>query len=213
MATSYSIIDTLTIQDSLKLLEPGSAFNLDVDVLFLQDTLAAPTFGLTVKISDTFTFADAAVNTIKFAIPIPIPSTTPDRILLVDLVEVALNSGNIPIAVFDHLNFNDFQAGGNTNSPAAVDSLSLSDLLLSGQNWTVSPDSLSLSDAATATFTSIFLNQTISATDALALADALGLAASGKFTVFSDILILRDFVSINFGSSFLPYLRRYLNDV
>jgi hypothetical protein len=213
VATSFVVVDTLTIRDSLQLIEPGTAFTLNVDVLSQTDTLAAPTLGLTVLASDSISFTDTVIDTVKFALPFPLPLATPDRILLLDQVFIQLNAGGLSVSVFDLLNFRDLQTSQNTNSPGTGDSLALGDSLCTNSGWTVAPDSLSLSDSATNTLNSIFLNLSATAADALALSDKATLAVPGKLNLLSDSIALSDTISIAMTSNFLPYLRRYLNDV
>jgi hypothetical protein len=213
VATSFVVVDTLTIRDSLQLIEPGTAFTLNVDVLSQTDTLAAPTLGLTVLASDSISFTDTVIDTVKFALPFPLPLATPDRILLLDQVFVQLNAGGLGVSVSDLLNFRDLQTSQNTNSPGTGDSLALGDSLCTNSGWTVAPDSLSLSDSATNTLNSIFLNLSATAADALALSDKATLAVPGKLNLLSDSIALSDTISIAMTSNFLPYLRRYLNDV
>ena len=210
---TFLVADTLTLRDSLQLTEPGTAFDLNVDVLYQTDNLAAPTLGLTVFAADAFSLSDAAIDTVKFALPFPLPFATPDRILLIDQVLVELNAGGLSVSASDLFNFRDLQSSQNTNSPGTGDSLSLSDVLCTNSGWTIAPDSLSLSDAAANTLSSIFLNLTVTAVDTLALSDKAALAVPGKLNLISDSLALSDTISVAMTSNFLPYLRRYLNDV
>ena len=210
---TFLVTDTLTLRDSLQLTEPGTAFDLNVDVLYQTDNLTAPTLGLTVFTADPISFSDAAIDTVKFALPFPLPFATPDRILLIDQVLVELNAGGLSVSASDLFNFRDLQSSQNTNSPGTGDSLSLSDVLCTNSGWTIAPDSLSLSDAAANTLSSIFLNLTVTAVDTLALSDKAALAVPGKLNLISDSLALSDTISVAMTSNFLPYLRRYLNDV
>lgn len=213
MATTFSIIDTLTVKDALKLLEPGTAFFLDANSINFNDTVAAPTLGLCVWASDSISLSDVATDAVKFALPFPLPGATPDRILLLDEVSVKLNAGGLTVSVSDLFNFRDLQSSQNTNSPGVADSLSISDTLLNGPGWTISPDSLSLSDTVAFSLNSIFFNLSATCSDSLALADKLKLSVPGKLNLLSDNLALSDTISISMTSNFLPYLRRYLNDV
>jgi len=203
---TFAVADTLTLTDSLKLISPEAAFGLEVDVLYLQDTLAAPTLGLNVLVADTLAFTDALQTAFKFELRFT------DRILLIDDAQAVQESGRIEIAVADILNLTDSKSTSNTNATAATDTLVLSDLvgLMYGQ---VSADTLNLSDAAATALSSIFTNLTVSATDTLTLADAIQLVLSKQGVSVSDSLLLSDAVFVALHSNFNPYLRRYLNDV
>jgi hypothetical protein len=199
-ATSETLSDSLSFNDSISTLLLGVTPLTASDSLSLSDSIATVLWGVnTINVSDSLALSDNIQSLLDYIISDSLSLS--DSIKLIKAVIVIIN---------DSLSFSDSLIYTGALIEQFVDRLVLTDsILLNAPNNTPVGDTLTLSDNARIV---LGINQILS--DLLSLSDSVIIQLNTVIQiVVSDAITLSDSLSFLTNTALDNYLRHYLNDV